>query len=213
MDLTKLNFKTAKKKKPKSRRGNGFLESFREIGDSVVNSVKNDVIKGTAKGVYDQLINSDSSQEPPRETPNFNFEEWLNLKEEEAKEEGREEERVFQHAKKENIVFSLVDHELQQEIAAVRQELQLFIQTLGEVGDKLEKTIVEEIVNPGTYHLNFFQKIRIQLKILRSSLQDTSLWMDMWKSRSNRSHFWKMAKKKGTTFTQSHERTIAIQTG
>jgi len=178
-------------------------------------SIKDDVVKGTGKSIFEQLTNSQSTQTPPTETPEFDFEEWMIGKEEELKEEGRQEQKVFDKSGslKENIVFSYIDEKLKKEIAEVRQELQLLIQAMNEVSKEVEKAIIQEIVEPGTYHLNYFAKIKTWLKIVRKGLQSTDLWQEMWTSRSKRSYFWKMAKKKGTSFTLSHERTVATQTG
>ncbi len=218
MDNTLKPFQSKPKPKKSSiKRGDGFFESIGEIGRSVTSSFKNDVVKDVAQNIHDQLLNSSKTQTDPEQNPEFDFSQWLKLKEEDLAQENfqkgqRYERQRLQH-QPEQIVFSSQDRKIQEEIKEVRQELQLLIQTIGKVEQDIETAVVQEVVDPGVYHLNFFKKLASWLRIVRKSLQEGELWLEMWHSRSQRSAYWKGVKKGGTSFMLSGERSVVTQTG
>ncbi len=215
-NLKPFSSKPKTKQKP-LKRGDGFFETIGEIGRSVTSSFKDDVVKGVAKNIHDQLINSSKTQSPPEQDPNFDFSQWLNLDEEKIAQEnfqkGRQYERRQINHHQEQVVFSSQDRQIQKEIQEVRQELQLLIQTIGKVQQDIETAVVQEVVDPGIYHLNFFKKLASWLRIVRKSLQEGELWLEMWHSRSKQSAYWNGVKKSGTSFMLSGERSVVTQTG
>lgn len=215
-----FNFtKPKKKKQQKGRRGDGFFEALGDIGRSVGKSIKTDLVGNTAKNIHDQLINAAASEAPPEQnSEDFDFAKWIKAKENEisqkSEQEGREKERAFQHARQpEKLVFSLADEKVKKEIQAVRQELKLLVETIGNVEQQIEKAIIQEVVNPGVYHLNFFDKLKTWLQFVRKSIQGGELWMEMWSSRTQKSAYWKGVKGSGTKFMLSQERYMATQAG
>ncbi len=217
-DTFGLRQQPKKKKASKARRGDGFFEAFSDIADSIGKSVKTDLLGGTAKNIHDQLIGSAKSKTPPTETPDFDFSEWMDAREEEMEEEarlrGREEERAFQNVKQsEKLIYSLSDEKLKREIEAVRQDLKLLIAEMGKAEKQIESAVMQQVVDPGVYHLNFFEKLRSWLVFMRKSLQEGELWMEMWHTRSKQGAYWKGVKKSGTKFMLSQERYMATQAG
>lgn len=202
----------SKPKKKQGSRGDGFFESLRDIGSSTVKSFKNDFVRDTGRGIYDQILNSRLPSARDQK-PGFDIQEYIRRREEEARLKGQDEQRHFERSKKEYVVFSLADEQVKREVQQIRQEIEILRQTIGKVENNLEQAIIEEVIEPGVYHLNFFRKIKIALQMAQRSLSDANLWLDMWSSRKDRSHYWKMAKTKGTKFTLSQERYMATQAG
>lgn len=211
MDSHFSNNSGTKSKKTGARRGDGFFEALREIGSSTLKSIRSDVVGETAKNIHDTLVNSQGTDKTPQTNPEFNFEEWINQKENEA----RQQERSHQEHKRreERIVFSFQDEKLKREIDAVRQELALLVKTLQKVETQVEKAVIQEIVDPGVYHVNFFHKLRTWLILLRRNLEDSSLWLDMWQTKSKKSRYWSNVGKSGTKYMLSQERYMSTQAG
>lgn len=206
--------RTRPKKRTRARRGDGFFEALGDIGKSIGNSIKTDVVGGVAKSIHDQLINPTTTQTVPQEQPDdFDFASWINAKEDELEQahtEGGEQEHTIQRSRlPEQVVFSHVDEKLRQEIEEVRHELKALMETMKNVEQQIEKAIIEEVVNPGVYHFNYFQKVKLWLRFMRKSLSSGSLWHEMSNSRSQRGAYWKGVKKSGTKFMLSQERTVA----
>lgn len=63
------------------------------------------------------------------------------------------------------------------------------------------------------YYLNFFEWLLIELKKIRMKVEDAGAWLAVMKSKKAQRKYGKMAKKFGTSFTLSNERTTATQTG
>jgi len=66
-----LNSRSSPRTPTKSTRSNNFVESVRDMGSSVVDSLKNDVVKGTAQSIFDQLLGSAKFQIYNLQIPQF----------------------------------------------------------------------------------------------------------------------------------------------
>ena len=81
----------------------------------------------------------------------------------------------------------------------------------------LEKEVIEAtgqtIVNPGKYHLNFFEWLLIEIKQARMQVEDAGAWLATVSSKNGKkSNYWSMYKKHGTKFGLSGERSVSTQT-
>lgn len=214
--LSKLTSQSAKKSS-KAPQGDSFVEQIKGIGGSAMSSLKTDVVKGTAQSIFDQLLGSAKSGQAPQENPGDNdfFKEWVADREAKANEQGRSEERTFQNMKnsQENVLFSFSDEKMRQEINAVRQEIQMLVKTMGQVESQIEQAVIQEVVDPGVYHLNFFRKLRSWISLMRKNLEDASSWMEMSTGRSKRSYYWNQVSKSGTKYSMSSERSAQMGAG
>ena len=214
-----LNSQPQNQKKASSApRGDSFVEQLKGIGSSAMGSLKTDVVKGTAQSIFDQLLGSaKSGTAPTPETQNDDLlKEWVADREQKAAEEAKLEERAFQTHKhgQEKVLFSLTDEKLKQELGAVRQELAMLVKTMGQVEAQVEQAIMQEVVDPGVYHLNFFRNLRSWLKLMRKSLEDASLWMSVAGGRNKgKGYFWNQVSKSGTKYSMSSERNVQMGAG
>ncbi len=212
------SFSQAKKssKKP-TRTSDGFVEQVRDIGGSAVNSFKNDVVKETAQNIFDQILGSTKSGKAPDEkTPDTNFyEDFIKDREKQAEEKGRAEERALHkhNSHEEQVLFSMADEKLRKEIDGVRQELAALVKTMGKVQTQVEMAIMDNIVDGGVYHLNYFQKLRSWIIFMRKSLEDASTWLATSSGRGKRSYYWNQVGKSGTKYSMSSERTPQMSAG
>jgi len=102
---------------------------------------------------------------------------------------------------------------LKQQIEAVRTELKMLAASVKNYNLEVAKAINEIPVDPGVYHLNFLERLRSVLKILRQQIEDSRSWLALWTGRKNKKQFWGMYKKHGTKFGLSSERTASTQSG
>jgi len=199
--------------------GDSFVEQIRSIGSSITQSVKTDLVKGTAKSIYDQLLNSSQTGTPPSEDNSTDIKSWFAKREqtirEETAEKTRQEERTHfaKIRSQEKVLFNFADERLQQEIKEVRQELALLVKSIGKVEKQIETAVIQEIVNPGLYHKNFFENLKAWLVTMRKSMEDASLWLSTTSTRKSKGYFWQQTSKSGTKFSMSHERQSAMSVG
>lgn len=74
-------------------------------------------------------------------------------------------------------------------------------------------TVEQKPVTVGKYYLSFFEWLLIELKKIRMKVEDAGAWLSVMKSKKSQRKYGNMAKKHGTNFTLSNERTLATQTG
>lgn len=212
-----LNSKSQTKKSPSVRHSDNFVESVRDMGSSVVNSLKNDVVKGTAQSIFDQLLGSaKSGQAPDTKSPDMSgLEEMVQSREQAAAEEAKLTERAFQqHRQKESqVLFSFADEKVKKEIEGVRQELSMLVKTMGQVEAQVEQAMMNNIVDGGLYHLNYFQKLKTWIIFMRKSLEDASAWLQLSASRKSKGYFWTQTAKSGTKYSMSQERNVQMGAG
>jgi hypothetical protein len=213
-----LNSKPAQKQTSKTTNNNSFVESMRDMGGSVMKSLKNDVVKGTAQSIFDQLLGSASTGRMPT-TPdqaiNPDLEKYITERENAAAEEAKMQERA-RHAPshlENKVLFSYADESLKKEIDGVRQELQMLVATMGKVENQIEQAMMDNIVGGGVYHLNYFQKLKTWIKFMRKSLEDSSAWLQMSSNRKGKGYFWTQTAAQGNKYSQSSERNVQMGAG
>lgn len=212
-----LNSKPAQKASTKTTLNNSFVESMRDMGGSVLKSLKNDVVKGTAQSIFDQLIGSSSTGQAPdlKQDNTANLEAYIAEREAQAAEEAKAQERAFhvQKSHENKVLFSYADESLRKEIDGVRQELQMLVATMGQVEHQVEQAMMDNIVEGGVYHLNYFHKLKEWIKFMRKSLEDSSAWLQMSGGRKSKGYFWGQVAKSGNMYSQSSERNVQMGAG
>jgi len=213
-----LNSKPAQKSASKNSNNNSFVESMRDMGGSVMKSLKNDVVKGTAQSIFDQLLGSAQTGRMPT-TPdqaiNPDLEKYINEREQQAAEQAKMQERSFHvHKSQESkVLFSHADESLRKEIEGVRSELQMLVSSMGQVEAQIEAAMMDNIVDGGLYHLNYFHKLKEWIKFMRKSLEDGSAWLQMAGGRKSKGYFWTQEAKSGNMYSQSSERNVQMGAG
>ncbi len=102
---------------------------------------------------------------------------------------------------------------LKPQIEAVRAELKMLVASLKSFNQEVQKAVNEVPVQPGIYHLNFMERLKSIIKILREQIEDSRSWLALSTNRKKQKGYWGMFKKHGTQFGLSSERTIATQAG
>lgn len=211
-----LNPKPASKPASKTSASNNFVESIRDMGGSIVKSLKNDVVKGTAQSIFDQLLGSAKTGQAPNidsdTTPNL--EALIAEREAAAFEAGKQEATPHKNPLKESqVIFSFADEKVKKEVDGVRQELAMLVATMGKVEKQIEVAMMDNIVDGGLYHLNYFQKLKTWIKFMRKSLEDSSSWLQMSGGRKSKGYYWAQEARSGTKYSMSSERNVQMGAG
>ena len=208
--------RTRRDDKVPARRSDSFVESIRDIGSSTIKSLTNDVVKGTAQSVFDQILGSTRTGHAPTtdSAPNF-YEDWIKDREQKAATEATLKERAFQHQKQQEqqVVFSMADEKVRQELAGVRQELEMLVKSMGKVQKTIESAVIENVVDPGVYHLNYYRKLKELIIFMRKSLDDASSWLSVSSGRKGKGYYWGQVSKSGTKYSMSQERQVQMGAG
>lgn len=200
--MQNLGFNRQQKKVPAGKLNDSILESLRSIGAGVSQGIAKDLVSDTGndalKSIFGQTPKSGEMKpnqpvdlRPEQEQrPTFRRPEFLRPTPVRVEEAG-----------------------LKQKIEAVRQELKALSQSIKQFNTEAQKAIETIPTDPGIYHLNFLERLKGVLKILREQVEDSRTWLTMHTARKKKMGFWGMYKKHGTQFGLSNERTAATQSG
>lgn len=179
-----------------------ILESLRSIGGGVGKTVVKDVAGQAASDALRSLF----GQLPKQGEFNPN----------QANDYARERQPMPQMRRPEFAARPHIHTEevgIKQKIEAVRTELAALAQSVKNLHSEISNTVAETPVNPGIYHVNFFERLKGILKILRQQIEDSRSWLLLSTGRKKKMGYWGKYKKHGTQFGLSSERTVATQAG
>jgi len=95
----------------------------------------------------------------------------------------------------------------QEKIANLRVQLQALVSEIAKLtvstqGLAKETAVaaMEVQVNPGVYHLNFFEKLLSFMQSFRKKIDEASLWLGAQNKRAEKKNYWSTYKKKGASF-------------
>lgn len=203
----------SKTKQNQNYRSDNFLEAFRELGKQTANTAK-DAVTGVASDVANQLSGKSPNQPSGEFNQNqsFNFEQQLLNREKESLKKARIHHEQIR--RQEKLVFSRKEEQIKAQISAIQEELKKLIKEAVGLAQEVEVAVEQSIVNPGIYHLTFFDKLRQLLILLRKKVHDSRTWMHQVNARSaSRKGYWGKVKQSGTKFMLSQERYMSTQAG
>jgi len=202
-----MNKGQSKKKKPVLT--DNFLEKLRELGSDVGDSVIEDVIEGIPSTAIDQLTGRKRSGTlKPNET--------LSLEEAQEQEQSRRRlsREFFRVRQEERLVFKQEEQKTRLQIKAIQEELKKLVESTKDLVKEVEVASKLEPVEPGVYHLNFFERLKQAIIIFRKKIEDSASWLSLFNQRAKkRGYYWTQFKKSGTKFLLSQERYMATQAG
>jgi hypothetical protein len=191
-------FKENAGKKPAETVATGnFLEAFKKNslkGTDVV-PTRGDLQPGETLPVADVI----SMEERRRQEEEARTQEALMARQRE------EEERARFRAKQEQVV---------KQIEAIREAILKIAKKMHNVGMEFEKAAFEAPVNPGTYHVTFFEKLKLALEVVKKRLDESASWLHVYnKRKKNMPFFWQQVQKSGTKYMLSAERYMQMAAG
>lgn len=197
-------FQPYQTKKPQNKRSNAtVLESLRDIGSGVGKTITKDVAGKVAADAFSSLFGSMPKSGEFGKNRQVEF---------------PHEERAFASNKKapefdRRAMLNADQLHVKQELEAVRTELKALSQTIKQFSLEVNKAIHDEPIEPGIYHINFYQRLRSLLLLLKEQIDDSRTWLMVSTGRKKKKQYWGLYKKHGTKFGLSSERTMATQTG
>ena len=191
-------FKENAGKKPAENLASGsFLEAFKKSASRRTDVVptSGDLRPGEAIPVSDAI----SVEESRRREEQARAQEMLMAQRRE------EEQRARFRAKQEQVI---------KQIEAIREAILKIAKKTQNVGMEFEKAAFEAPVNPGTYHVSFFEKLKSALEVIKKRLDDSASWLHVYnKRKKNIPFFWQQVQKSGTKYMLSSERYMQMAPG
>ena len=201
-------------KRPKTFTNDSVLEALRDLSGGVGKTVARDVAGKVSEDALASLFGS-----PVKQQGDLRPNEPIVMPDKSARPDSRPERFYppFMRPEVRPVPRMPVPKEdpqkLGQQIEAVRAELKALAASIQSLNTEIKKAVSEVPVDPGIYHVNFFERLRSILKVLREQIDDSRSWLTMHQSRKKKMGYWGMFKKHGTSFGLSNERSLATSAG
>jgi hypothetical protein len=197
--------------KPKAvKKTVSFVEALKNIGGQTATDLKDNLIKGTADGMNLMFGSPNRNQQSGENNPWAN--EWLPSREADFQRElaRRERHREISQIK----VFDRHEEEVKQQIKELQDQLKALANDLANMSQSVNTAIEAEVTDPGTYHLNFFEKLKQVIMLMRKQVHESQNWLDMSYARKRaQNSYWAGFKKSGTKYSLSSERYMQTSAG
>lgn len=103
--------------------------------------------------------------------------------------------------------------ELRIQLQAITVEIGKLAASTGILATQTEIAMIEVPVNPGVYHVIFFEKVLEFLQSFRKKIDQASVWLQSTNKRAEKKNYWSMYKKKGSSFLLSPEHYLQRSAG
>jgi len=193
----------ASNKKSSKKKGisDNFLEVLRELGE------------GTIDTTVDQITGRKRSGElKPDETIELKQFARETVEREKFTQEFEQEILGLRH--REKLVYTKEQQEIKLQIKAIQDELKKLAESTQGLAKEVEIAAKQVPVEPGVYHLTFFEKLRQIIIQFRQRIEDSRTWLAASNQRAKRrNYYWSQVKKSGTKFMLSAERYMSTSAG
>lgn len=201
-------------KRGKKNRQANFLENLKDIGSSTVNTLKNDVLRPSdfADQIFGQFPKRNYSGEigkgesvemqdifSGRQAENAKLKSQLTLERNLRQEEqARSQKRA---------------DELKLQLHALIQEVKKLANSSEDLAEEIQIAALQAPVEPGVYHLVFFEKLIEFIKDFRKKIEDASIWLHATNKRAQKKNYWAKYKKHGGKFLLSADHYLTRSAG
>ncbi len=193
----------AKAKFAKQLRRANVLESLKDIGGSAGKTLKEDLLKQGSEEFFKQMFGVPEPQKytgdiQPGETVELNAI-FAGKQEQISKQKGQIslERRLVAE---ERILVEKKTGELRLQLHSISQEVFELAKSTQGLAEEVKVAAMQAPVEPGEYHVVFFEKLLDFIKGFRKKIEDASLWLHSSNKRAERKNYWTMYKKKGSSF-------------
>lgn len=204
------------KKTNNKRRHTSVLESLKDLGDNTTKSVQKDLLEGASRDMLRQILGEVQPKKVSGEIKageSIEFNELLEGRHDERLEERKRaslQERLQQeetrNVKTKNEELKVRLHALQQEVAKLAEATQ-------ELGQGTKVAAMQSTVEPGVYHLIYFEKLLEFIQSFRKKVQDASTWLNSTNERAQKKNYWSKYKKHGSKFLLSPDHYLTRSAG
>ncbi len=192
------------------------IESFKDIGSSAANSIKQDLFSKMPQDFMDQLFGPQSSANYsgelyPGSTAEFNP--VLRQKNEDQKKLQQQlgfERKLYQEEK--GLILQRTN-ELKIQLKTLTDEVLLLAKSTQNLSKEVTIAAMQVTAEPGVYHLFFFERIVEFIRSFRSKIDGASLWMSSANKRAEKKNYWARYKKHGSKFLLSADHYLTRSAG
>ncbi len=204
---------------------NPFARALQEIGGSTVSQAKaipGEMINDAMTAIFGggTASTATSNEQKPNSQATNPFAKALeqnSLLEKERTDMDLEKARAVRHKEMQMTeVFNLREAKDKELIKQLQEQLRALVKEVKTLDASVQTAIHSDVVDPGTYHVHFFQQLLNFVVLMRKRVHEANTWIENFNSRSKKQgHFWSQvaSKKGGTAYLMSQEHQVARNVG
>jgi len=113
----------------------------------------------------------------------------------------------------EKMAFEEKTNQLRLELQAIMQEVQHLAKATANLGAEVKTAAFQAPINPGKYHLVFFEKILETIQSFRKKIESAGVWLASVNKRTQKKGFWNQYKQQKSSFLLNPESYNARSAG
>ena len=200
------------KKNAKNIRHQNVLESLKDIGEDAAGTLKKDVLRG--QDLLDQILGSAHSYSGEISAgESVEMSEVLTGQREENERLKKQVSNERKIREEEKILTEKKSNELRVQLQAIMKEVQSLADTTQGLADEVQVATLQAPVEPGIYHVIFFEKLLEFIKSFRAKVEDASVWLHATNKRAAKKNYWSKYKKHGGKFLLSADHYLSRSAG
>lgn len=192
------------------------IESLKDIGGDFTDQ-GTDLLKATSEDFFKELMGI--PREIPKRSGEMKAGESIVMSEVLSGKEKENKKLRAQISLERNLTSDekrLSQEKMQQlriQLQAITVEIGRLAASTGNLATQTEIAMVEVPVNPGVYHVIFFEKILEFLQSFRQKIDQAAVWLQSSNKRADKKNYWAMYKKKGSSFLLSPDHYLQRSAG
>lgn len=205
------------KKKQQQRTKQNVLESLKELGSGMGDTLKNDVFKRTSEDFLKELLGITRAESKKSgelvQGQSLQMSEAMAGKVEENKKLRAQislERTMSADAQR---LSQEKSNDLKVQLQALTNEVQKVAVSTGVLAEQVQVAMIQAPANPGIYHIIFFEKVLNFLQSFRKKINEASVWLSSSNKRAEKKNYWNMYKKKGSSFLLSPDHYLQRSAG
>lgn len=203
-------------KPQKTIKRSSVLENLKDVGGNTGKALKKDLVQGVSEEFINQLLGRKPEKKysgdiTPGESLEFEDvfsgrrEQTMKLEKQLALERKlREEERVRSERK---------GNELKLQLKAIIEEVAVLAQNTQELAEEVQIATMQAPIEPGVYHLIFFEKLLEFIKSFRKNIGQAKVWLQSSNKRAQKKNYWASYKKHGGKFLLAADHYVSRSAG
>ena len=192
------------------------LESLKDVGSSTANSIKKDLISDASKDFIQELLGTRTPRKVSGEImpgEAIEMEDMISPKSEEIQKYKKQASLERKLRVEEKELSDKKGDELRVQLQALQQEVLTLATSTQELAEETQIAAMQAPIEPGVYHLIFFEKLLEFVKSFRKKIEEASIWLQSTNKRAEKKNYWTRYKKHGSKFLLSPDHYLSRSAG
>lgn len=207
--------KNLKAKRPRVQSQN-VLETLKDVGGDVTKSIKEDLFAPMGQDLADQLFGNLRPRKLSGEMAPGESLTMESMKSGKAQEEKKLRNQIALERglkQQEKQLAERKSEELRLQLQAIMEEVKKLASSTQGLSQEIQIAAMQAPIEPGPYHLVFFEKLLSFIKSFRAKIENASTWLNATNTRANQKNYWAKYKKLGGKFLLSSEHYLTRSAG